>query len=310
MTRREVAWRVFASEFADSSLEQQGEGEKAPSYLITPLGAKINRIVAVGVITDIQNTGSDEEPLWKARMSDPTGTFYLSAGQFQLEAARELAKLKPPVFAAIIGKFRTYSPEPGVTYVSIRPESVKKVDAKTRDYWVLEACKSLKRRLDACAEASKMDPLTAEALATLGYGDLAEAIVAASAHYGEVDIERYRAMLADSLRYLLPESQRGGAEAHEAAEPAPAAEAHDTVEAAVEVVEDAIEAEMAPSADENKILTLLSGMGKDRRGTPLEDIQKAAKKAGLDPEKVEGMLDSLLDKGLIFEPKIGRYMLS
>ena len=306
MTRREVAWRVFAAEFNDSNLEQQGEGEKAPSYLVTPLGARMNRIVAVGVITDIQNTGSDEEPLWKARMSDPTGTFYVSAGQFQLEAARELAKLKPPVFAAIVGKFRTYSPEPGVTYVSVRPETVNKVDAKTRDYWVFEACKSLKRRLDACSEAAKMDPVTAEEMSALGYDELAQGIAAAAAHYGDVDLERYRAMLLDSLRYLLPESQHSqGTPA--AGEPEEHADAPTEAET---VAEDSLEAEMSPTAEEAKLLALLGGISKDRRGAALEDIAKAAKKDGFDQPKVETMLDSLLDKGLIFEPKIGRYMVS
>lgn len=306
MTQREIAWRVFAVEFNDSDLEQQGEGDKAPSYLITPLGAKLNRIVAVGVITDIENTGTDEEPLWRARMSDPTGTFYISAGQFQQEAARALSKLKPPVFAAVIGKFRTYNPEPGVTYISIRPEAIKKVDAKLRDYWVMEACKGLKRRIQAYSEASKMDPPGKVELEALGYGDLAEGLIAANEHYPDVDLERYRGVLKDSLRYLLPESQNREESVSdkdtevEEAKPAPEEE-----EAA-----DALEAEMSPSADENKIIKILGEVGKDRRGASLEDIVKAAKKEGLKQDAVETLLDSLLDKGLIFEPKIGRYMLS
>ena len=46
MIYREVAWRVFAGELNSSDLEVRGEGEKAPSYLITPLGAQINRLFA------------------------------------------------------------------------------------------------------------------------------------------------------------------------------------------------------------------------------------------------------------------------
>ena len=38
MMVRELAWRVFAAEFASSRLEIKGEGDKAPSHLITPLG--------------------------------------------------------------------------------------------------------------------------------------------------------------------------------------------------------------------------------------------------------------------------------
>jgi RPA family protein len=304
MAQREIAWRLFAAELNDSDLEQQGEGEKAPSYLVTPLGARVNRIVAVGVITDIENTGTEDEPLWRARMADPTGTFYISAGQFQQEAARSLSKLKPPVFAAVIGKFRTYSPEPGVTYVSVRPEAVKKVDAELRDFWVLEACKSLRRRIEAYEEASKMDPPKRDELAALGYGDLAEGLAAAVEHYPDVDLERYRTMLVDSLRYLLPES-------HKAEEREPASTEEKPVEyIAKEEAEDVADAELSPTADEQKILKILADVSKDRRGASEEDVAMAAKKDGFSKERVDELLGSLLDKGLVFEPKMGRFMVS
>ncbi|TLZ71257.1 MAG: hypothetical protein E6K14_07945, partial [Methanobacteriota archaeon] len=157
---REVAWRLFASEYNDANLEVEGGGDRAPSYVVTPLGAKVNRIFVVGVITDVENVGSDMQPMWRARVSDPTGTFNVYAGQYQPEAAASLAKLKPPVFGAIVGKSRVYSPESGAVYTSIRPETIKEVDESVRDYWILEACRSLRKRLDAMGDAVKMDPLT------------------------------------------------------------------------------------------------------------------------------------------------------
>ena len=45
MISREVAWRVFAGEYNSSNLEIKGEGERAPSYIVTPLGAMINRVL-------------------------------------------------------------------------------------------------------------------------------------------------------------------------------------------------------------------------------------------------------------------------
>ena len=41
---REQAWRVFAGEYNNTTCKVVGEGEKEPSYVITPLGAKINRL--------------------------------------------------------------------------------------------------------------------------------------------------------------------------------------------------------------------------------------------------------------------------
>ena len=43
--KRETAWRVFAGEFNDSTVEIKGQGEMSPSYVVTPLGAKINRVI-------------------------------------------------------------------------------------------------------------------------------------------------------------------------------------------------------------------------------------------------------------------------
>ena len=55
MNARETAWRVFAGELNSSSLEIKGEEEKTPSYLITPLGAKLNRILIAGVLLVQEN---------------------------------------------------------------------------------------------------------------------------------------------------------------------------------------------------------------------------------------------------------------
>lgn len=291
---REVAWRLFAGEYNDATLEVEGTGERAPSYVVTPLGAKVNRIFVVGVITDVENVGTDMQPMWRARVSDPTGTFHVYAGQYQPEAAAALSKLKPPVFGAIVGKSRVYSPEPGTVYTSIRPEVIKAVDERVRDFWILEACRSLRKRLDAAGEAAKMDPPTKEALARIGVKEaLADGLVQAAAHYGKADLARYTAMLAESLRYLLPEYREYRApEAEPAvAEPAAKAEAKEPEE---------------PTADEDKVLEVIAALDKDGKGAAWEGILDAAGQAGVSKDKLEESINSLLDKGLIYEPILGR----
>src|SRR5256885_6338975 len=116
-----------------------GGGERAPSYVVTPLGAKVNRVFVVGVITDVENVGTDIQPMWRARVSDPTGTFRIYAGQYQPEAAATLSKLKPPVFGAIVGKSRVYSPEAGSVFTSIRPQRIKAGGETGRGYQILQA---------------------------------------------------------------------------------------------------------------------------------------------------------------------------
>jgi len=78
--KRQAAWRVFASEYNDSTVELKGEGEMAPNYVVTPLGAKVNRLFVIGVLTDVENVSEGGEFV-RAHISDPTGVFTLYSGQ-------------------------------------------------------------------------------------------------------------------------------------------------------------------------------------------------------------------------------------
>lgn len=288
MITREVAWRVFAAEYNSSSMELKGEEERAPSYVITPLGAMVNRIYVVGVITDIENMGTAEEPLWRGRVSDPTGTFYVSAGQYQPEAVLAMSKLKPPAFVAVVGKSRTYSPEEGTMYVSVRPERVAVVDERIRDNWVLETCKSTLERIAAVEDALEMETLSVDELVKLGHARIvAEGVVRSLQHYQGIDLSRYRALVVDALRYLLPE-HRIEAEAEKASEAAEEIEEQDDVD------------------NEEKVLGIIDGLDKKGKGAPWDEIVEEARKVGIAKSELEELTNSLLDKGLIYEPVLGK----
>jgi len=189
-----------------------------------------------------------------------------------------------------MGKSRTYSPEPGTVYTSIRPEMVKVVDENVRDYWILEACRSLKERLAAAREAQGMDPLTKDALVALGHGeDVAEGLVAAAEHYGKVDLARYASLLAEALRYLLPEHRAFAPEEPAAAKPA-------ARPAATEKEDEA----------EDTVLALIGELDRDGKGAPWDAILDAAGKKGIRKEALEEAVNELLDKGLVYEPVLGR----
>ena len=285
---------MFAGEYNDSNLEAGGGGDRAPTYVVTPLGARVNRLFVVGVLTDVENVGTDGQPMWRARITDPTGTFHVYAGQYQPEAAAKLAKIKPPAFAAVVGKSRTYAPEPGTVYTSVRPEVVKVVDENVRDYWILEACRSLKQRLAAMREAQGMDPLTKDALVALGHSEeVAEGITSAVQHYGKADLARYASLLAEALRYLLPEYRAFAPE-----EPPPAAQATKAV---------AREKAREPGEDvEDKVLVLIGELDGDGKGAPWDALLASAAKAGVRKEVLEEAVNELLDKGLVYEPVLGR----
>ena len=290
MIAREVAWRIFASEYNSSIHVETGTGERAPSYVITPLGAKVNRLFVVGVVTDVENIGTDAEPMWRARLSDPTGVFFISAGQYQPEAAQILSKIKPPKFVAVIGKSRTYSPEEGVIYVSIRPETIKEVNSELRDYWVLDACRYLKKRLEIMSEAIQMENPTLENMISLGADrNLAESILSAIEHYDYIDISRFNGMLEDALKHLLPEYQ--------------GIEGEKTIETEEPKEDEGAEGNLE---NEEKFLEIIEALDKDVKGASWDEIMKEAEKKGMSRMQIEETTNSLLDKGLIYEPVLGR----
>src|SRR6056297_2732544 len=138
---REVAQRVFAAEFNDASYTfKESDDDRAPVYLLLPTGERANRVFFVGTLTERDDVGEDSE-YWRGRIVDPTGTFFVYAGQYQPEAASTLRALEPPAYVAVVGKLRTYETDDGEVRVSVRPESITTVDAAVRDRWVAETAR-------------------------------------------------------------------------------------------------------------------------------------------------------------------------
>ncbi len=304
MNAREVAWRVFSEEFNSSTLEYTGEGEKPVSYIITPLGAKVNRMLVVGVATDIESIGEEGRPRYRARVADPTGTFYVSAGEYQPSAAASLSRMSPPAFAAVVGKSRAYSPEEGVKYLSIRPERVVEVDAETRDHWILETAKSTLLRIDAMKDAMQMSQPTVGELMKLGYPEnLADGVVRALEYYKDIDLERFRDSVRDALSSVLPQKWTGAERQERPARPAPARKEPEPPAA------EGGEAEMTEvgvgTDEEGTVLALIDKLDAGGKGAPWDKVLEAAKAKKIDKVRLEEVIASLLDKGDVYEPELG-----
>jgi len=312
---REVAWRVFADEYNSSSVEIRDEGEYAPAYVLTPLGALVNRVFAVGVLTEVENMGTDEEPLYRARLQDPTGVFYVSAGQYQPEAAKVLGGLSWPCFVAVVGKTRTYSPEEGLVYVSLRPEVVKEVGAEERDLWTLEAAKGTLKRITAMRDALAMESPSEEELLQLGHSaKLARGVVSAIDAYGEVDVDRYQRTVSDALGFLLsgegelplvsPEDKVAPATPEETPAEAPAPVAEAAAPAKKEGGPPETEDEM-----DDLVLSLVRELDQGAKGAAYDAILEKARATGMDRDAFEETINRLLDQGLIYEPILGQIKL-
>jgi RPA family protein len=291
---RETAWRIFAGELNSSSLEKKGEEEKSPTYLITPLGTKLNRVLVAGVLLDKQNIGTEEEPLWRARVEDVSGSYFINVGRYQPEAAAAIASLEVPSFVAVIGKIRTYRPDETKTYVSIRPERIVRIDADARHRIVLEAARCTWRRLNNMKIVLSMPDASAEDLAGNGMTkEEAEGAIEAAEFYGTPDSARYLKLIQNALRMLLPDKDI------DLGLPEDVADVPD------EIVID--EKSTTPPADrEDAVLDMLSGLDRDGRGAHMDELIKQAASEGITNTELEEITNSLMDKGLVYEPVLGR----
>jgi RPA family protein len=322
--KRQTAWRVFAGEFNDSSVEIKSEKEMTPSFVVTPLGAKVNRVFIIGVLTDVENISENGE-LIRAHISDPTGVFTLYSGQYQKEVTDVLSKIEVPAFVAVIGKARTYSPEEGTVFVSIRPERIMEVSPDIRDKWILETCRNTKDRIEAIMEAMKMDESSIKALRELGYSlELSEGIVEAIKGYGTIDLNRYITLIQESLQYLrpgketLPDLKVDKKEKELDVEPEPIKEEIKKEEIIEEKpkskkpepVKEIKKTDTKDEKDEGGIEaeeTVLEIIKKieGENGAAWDAITEKCEKAGLDTDMIEEALNALMDKGLIYEPVLG-----
>ncbi|KAF5411134.1 MAG: hypothetical protein C5S43_03700 [Candidatus Methanocomedens sp.] len=210
MIERELAWRVFAHEFNHSHHFFHEGDERSPNYLVTPTGARINRLYFAGVLTEIENIGVGED-IWRGRVSDHTGGFMVYAGQYQPEAAMFISGLEVPSFVAVVGKARTYEPEEGTIYTSVRPEELNTADSQIRDRWIVETARLTFERIRfvrSALESGLKGPQLIEMLIQSGTSaELADGINKAIEHYHDLTeyLDTLSSKIIDSLKTLLPD---------------------------------------------------------------------------------------------------------
>jgi hypothetical protein len=196
---REVAMRIFAEELRSSSITfRDSDDQYAPLYLLTPTGARCNRLFLVATLTEKDQIGEEAE-YWRGRVVDPTGSVFVYAGQYQPEAAQILARIEPPAFVAVVGKPNLYETEDGNIIVSIRAESIQRVGAATRDRWIIDAARHTLKRLQRLMDSGSGSE-------TAGKDD---DVQKALLHY-KTDAGRYRQMAIAALESLKAERMGAG----------------------------------------------------------------------------------------------------
>lgn len=294
---RETAWRVFSSELNTASYEIKAEAEKMPSYQLSRLGAMINRVLIAGVLTEKENVGSPEEPLWRGRIQDvASGTVYINIGRYQPEAAAAMVDIEPPCLVAVVGKVKSYTTEDQRTYVSVRPERIIPIDENTQREWLLDTARSTWKRLVDMKTAMGTIDKSVAGLTKEGFSELsAKGISLALEQYGMPDSAMFLKSIQAALRTLLPDKNV------DLGLPEDLSENPEEID---------LEPQSSGDDSEDKeeiVLDLLTELDTEGKGAPRDDLERRAEQEGISSMELEEITNTLMDKGVIYEPNL-RYL--
>ncbi len=303
MALREPAWRVFAAELTASLHEERGTGERAASYLLSPYGARMNRVLVAGILSSPEAIGRDpSQPFWRARLVDPTGTVAVTAGVFQPRAMAQLQSVPGPRSAVVVGKVHLYRGSDGTGYVSVRAEAIRSVDDPALREFLADALEQSFDRLALVERIRGTGPDSDAALRSDGVpGGWIRAARDALARYPSIDRDAYRASLSAALevvqgrRSIVPPAPAGPSSVRVTPAEPPAASAR----APPSAEERAAESEFLDALDE---LVEASSDGY----ADLKEIVQLLAEHGLSSEHAEDILDRLQEAGVVEEPIVGK----
>jgi len=295
--KRQPAWHMLASEFRDATLNEKGSGEFDPSFVITKLGAKVNRVIVAGLLERLEvRETANGSTLYQGQLRDPSGQHYFSVGDYASEAMRELtttltAKIEAgePELVLMVAKARWYQTEEGAVYTSLRPEEACIIDGKTYANWITRACQGTIERMNAFSASLELEPTEQAYSASESIpANLVEGLVTSRNHYGEIDLEQYKLNIMQALD--IAEGKMSSA-----TKPVPVLNVSVTVEG---------DDEAEGSELEECILSLIRQLDQGD-GVDFEAVLSNANARGFSRPDSEAMLDELSEKGVVHEPKFG-----
>ncbi len=297
---RQSAIRIFAQEYSESSLIERGVGEYDPSFVITKLGAKVNRCLVCGGLERMERRDGDSGPFYRGQIRDPSGTHYFDVAPFQPElhpdAEELLARFESgdSVLVSIVGRQKSNESEDGGIFTSIRAESFTEVGLEDYKSWMVDAADATLRRLDAY-DSAQGEELGEESLRNAGVpDDLLDGLMKSKEHYAEFDTEAYRVWILKAFSRALGASE----EIFEEAEATDAM--HD------EMLEPSATGDGNPR---EVILGILSSRGEDL--VEYDTLVGACISAGSSREEAEDAIESLKDVSMeITEPRFGFFSIS
>ena len=300
--KRQSALHMFASEYGESTLSEKGSGEFDPSFVITKLGSRVNRVIVAGLLERIEGRDvANGSVIYQGQLRDPSGINYFSVGDYVSDSVKEMtiqlsARLESgePVLVLMVAKTRLYQTEEGAIYTSLRPEEMCVIDAQRYASWLAKTSQSLMERMSIYVSSLDFDAN----IESLSKSDFTEnqilGLVSSRNHYGDIDLEHYRLNVMQAL-----DIAEGKLEA--ATKPAPQKM---LVE---ESSQDDGESE-GKSDLETAIIDIITKLD-NGDGVEFETILVNAEARGFQRTIAEEKLEELSDDGTVHEPAFGWFRL-
>ena len=296
---------MLASEFGDSTLHQQGSGEFDPLFVITKLGAKVNRLVVAGLLERLEpRETSNGATLWQGQLRDPSGLHYFSVGDYAPESMRELTVQLSSriddgetVMLIMTAKARYFQSEEGAVYTSLRPEEAAVITRSNYREWLVKAAEGMLNRIDAHEKSSSLEK-NMQSLASAGIAEnLREGILLANEHYGDVDLESYRLNIMQTLD--IAEDRM----------PSPIAEVT-SPQSSLEITEETSDSTATGDTDLKKVMLDLISRLDQGEGVDFDTLLSNAAARGHDRDAAESSLDDLSEEGTVHEPRFGWFKIT
>ena len=279
-------------------------------FIITKIGAKVNRVIVAGMLERLDpRETSNGSTLWQGQLRDPSGLHFFSVGDYAPESMRELtiqlsSRIEDgeSIMLLMTAKARYFQNEEGAVYTSLRPEEAAIVTREVYRNWLVSACKGMLERMDMQEKTISLEKTT-NALAAAGIPEnMREGLLLAGEHYGEIDTEPYRLNIMNALDI--------------AEDKIPSFTANSTPksQASLEVEEQESTQEEVPAPDGevdlNQVLLDLISRLDQGEGVDFDTLLSNAAARGHDRDASEAALDDLTEDGSVHEPRFGWFKIT
>tara|TARA_X000001036_G_C20637178_1_gene789573 strand:- start:599 stop:1561 length:963 start_codon:yes stop_codon:yes gene_type:complete len=310
---RQSAIRIFAQEYSDANLPLEGVGEYAPSFIITKLGAKVNRALFGGVIDRFERREGDNGPTYSGHLRDATGgvhRFQIAPFQPELHADAEelLARFESGdrFLMMMVGRARWFESDDGGIFTSFRAEEFTTVDRSVYVNWLVEASAATLRRLDAYNSSLESEN-SSDSLKSAGVPvDLIEGMILAKNHYSSFDPENYKVGVLQSLSMALSSNS----EIEQMIVSPEESVVVETSESKSQINNEDIKNAPNPTGDVDDVILNVIRSSSNPDGVPYDSIVLACVEAGFSRESSEDAIEDLRDiKCEIIEPRFGFFQI-